>query len=253
MKAVLTDERFSDPDWIFERKLDGIRCVAIRVGPRLRLLSRNDLSLNERYPELAEALAAQSRERFAVDGEVVAFDGAARASPSSPSAGERRERLLLRVRPALARRTRRPAAAAPLAQAAAARRAEFHGPAAPHAAPQPRRRGALRGGLPQGLGGPDRQAGRQPLHERALARLAEVQVRPLPGDGDRRLHPAEGLARGAGGAAARLPRRRRLPLRRQGGHRLHPRDAADLAGKLRAAAPRRSRRSPTRMRSRSAA
>ena len=34
MKAVLTDERFSDPDWIFERKLDGIRCVAIRDGGR---------------------------------------------------------------------------------------------------------------------------------------------------------------------------------------------------------------------------
>ena len=30
MKAVLTDERFSDPGWIFERKLDGIRCIAIR-------------------------------------------------------------------------------------------------------------------------------------------------------------------------------------------------------------------------------
>ena len=34
MKAVLTDERFSDPGWIFERKLDGIRCVAIRSAPR---------------------------------------------------------------------------------------------------------------------------------------------------------------------------------------------------------------------------
>ena len=30
MKAVLTDERFSDPNWVFERKLDGIRCIAIR-------------------------------------------------------------------------------------------------------------------------------------------------------------------------------------------------------------------------------
>jgi bifunctional non-homologous end joining protein LigD len=29
MKAVLTERRFSDPDWIFERKLDGMRCVAI--------------------------------------------------------------------------------------------------------------------------------------------------------------------------------------------------------------------------------
>jgi bifunctional non-homologous end joining protein LigD len=75
MKAVLTDERFSDPDWIFERKLDGIRCVAIRSGDELRLLSRNDLSLAERYPELAQALAAEACDAFAVDGEVVAFDG----------------------------------------------------------------------------------------------------------------------------------------------------------------------------------
>jgi bifunctional non-homologous end joining protein LigD len=75
MKAVLTRERFSDPDWIFERKLDGIRCVAIRSRDRLRMLSRNDLSLNARYPELARALAHQRCERFAVDGEVVAFEG----------------------------------------------------------------------------------------------------------------------------------------------------------------------------------
>jgi bifunctional non-homologous end joining protein LigD len=75
MKAVLTDERFSDPDWIFERKLDGIRCIAIRDGRGVRLLSRNDLSLNERYPEVAETLARADASRFAVDGEVVAFSG----------------------------------------------------------------------------------------------------------------------------------------------------------------------------------
>jgi bifunctional non-homologous end joining protein LigD len=76
MKAVLTDERFSDPDWIFERKLDGIRCIAVRDGARVRLLSRNDLSLNDRYPEIADAVAGQPATRFALDGEVVAFDGA---------------------------------------------------------------------------------------------------------------------------------------------------------------------------------
>ena len=32
MRAKLTDARFSDPDWIFERKLDGVRCVAVRDG-----------------------------------------------------------------------------------------------------------------------------------------------------------------------------------------------------------------------------
>ena len=75
MKAVLTTERFSDPDWIFERKLDGIRCVAVRDGERLRLLSRNDLSLNERYPELVTALEAEPCTRFVLDGEIVAFEG----------------------------------------------------------------------------------------------------------------------------------------------------------------------------------
>jgi DNA ligase D-like protein (predicted ligase) len=75
MKAVLTDERFSDPDWIYERKLDGIRCIAIRDGGPVRLLSRNDLSLNGRFPTIAAALERQPAKRFAIDGEVVAFSG----------------------------------------------------------------------------------------------------------------------------------------------------------------------------------
>jgi bifunctional non-homologous end joining protein LigD len=75
MKAVLTDERFSDPAWIYERKLDGIRCIAIRDGGAVRMLSRNDLSLNERYPEVATTLGSQDTPRFAVDGEIVAFSG----------------------------------------------------------------------------------------------------------------------------------------------------------------------------------
>ena len=75
MKAVLTDERFSDPNWIYERKLDGIRCISIRDGNNVTLLSRNDLKQNDRYPELAEALANERCDQFAIDGEVVAFEG----------------------------------------------------------------------------------------------------------------------------------------------------------------------------------
>jgi bifunctional non-homologous end joining protein LigD len=71
MKAVLTDDRFSDPEWIYERKYDGIRCIAIRDGGAVRMLSRNDLSLRDRYPEIADALDGQASKRFAVDGEVV--------------------------------------------------------------------------------------------------------------------------------------------------------------------------------------
>jgi DNA ligase D-like protein (predicted ligase) len=73
--ATLTDERFSDPGWIFERKFDGERCLAFRDGARVRLLSRNRQSLNATYPELAAALSQQKTSRFVVDGEVVAFEG----------------------------------------------------------------------------------------------------------------------------------------------------------------------------------
>jgi len=73
--ATLTEKRFSDPDWIFERKFDGMRCLAFRDGDRVRLLSRNRQPLNGTYPELVDALAAQHTTRFVVDGEVVAFEG----------------------------------------------------------------------------------------------------------------------------------------------------------------------------------
>jgi bifunctional non-homologous end joining protein LigD len=77
MKAVLNREAFSDPEWVYERKLDGIRCVAIRDGDAISMLSRNDLDLGGRYPEVRRALAAQTgTARFAIDGEIVAFDGA---------------------------------------------------------------------------------------------------------------------------------------------------------------------------------
>jgi bifunctional non-homologous end joining protein LigD len=73
--ATLTEKRFSDPGWIFERKFDGMRCLAFRNGDRVRLLSRNRQSLNGTYPELVDALAAQRASKFVVDGEVVAFEG----------------------------------------------------------------------------------------------------------------------------------------------------------------------------------
>jgi bifunctional non-homologous end joining protein LigD len=73
--ATLTEKRFSDPQWIFERKFDGMRCLAFRDGDRIRLLSRNRQPLNGTYPELVDALAAQHTSRLVVDGEVVAFEG----------------------------------------------------------------------------------------------------------------------------------------------------------------------------------
>jgi DNA ligase D-like protein (predicted ligase) len=95
MKAVLTDDRFSDPDWIYERKLDGIRCIAVRDGDEVSLLSRNDLSLNSRYPELVQAVAGQRCKRFAVDGEVVAFAGSQTSFSALARRRERHVRLFL--------------------------------------------------------------------------------------------------------------------------------------------------------------
>lgn len=69
MLATLTEEYFSDPDWIFEPKLDGVRCIAFKKGSDVRLLSRNQLSLNERYPEIARAVAALDCDDVVLDGE----------------------------------------------------------------------------------------------------------------------------------------------------------------------------------------
>jgi bifunctional non-homologous end joining protein LigD len=74
MLATLTDERFSDPDWIFEPKLDGERVLAWRSGDKVRLRSRNRKDITATYPEIAAALEAQHGD-FIVDGEVVAFQG----------------------------------------------------------------------------------------------------------------------------------------------------------------------------------
>ncbi|MDX1613129.1 MAG: non-homologous end-joining DNA ligase [Candidatus Promineifilaceae bacterium] len=75
MLAKLTDDPFSDPGWIYERKVDGERCLAFRRGDAVRLLSRNQESLNIQYPELEKALLKTAPERFVLDGEVVAFEG----------------------------------------------------------------------------------------------------------------------------------------------------------------------------------
>ncbi|MGH7558411.1 MAG: non-homologous end-joining DNA ligase, partial [Gemmatimonadota bacterium] len=75
MLATLTDEPFSDDGWIYERKLDGIRCLAFRNGDRVRLLSRNEKGQNATYPELVDAIAAQETCDFIADGEIVAFEG----------------------------------------------------------------------------------------------------------------------------------------------------------------------------------
>jgi DNA ligase D-like protein (predicted ligase) len=75
MLATLTDRRFSDPNWIFETKLDGERCLAFKRGSTVRLLSRNQQLLNNTYPEVVEALERAGTHDVVIDGEIVAFEG----------------------------------------------------------------------------------------------------------------------------------------------------------------------------------
>ncbi len=74
MAATLSDRPFSDPGWIFEPKLDGVRCLAFRSGHEVRLLSRNRQPLGDTFPEIVDRLAEQRQEDFVVDGEVVALE-----------------------------------------------------------------------------------------------------------------------------------------------------------------------------------
>ncbi|HEY6362726.1 MAG TPA: hypothetical protein VIX63_16575 [Vicinamibacterales bacterium] len=68
MAATLTQERFTGPDWIFERKLDGIRVLAYKEGPDVRLFSRNRLPQN--CPPIAAAIAQLPSREAILDGEV---------------------------------------------------------------------------------------------------------------------------------------------------------------------------------------
>ena len=67
MAATLTHERFTGPEWIFERKLDGIRLLAFRDGDQVRLLTRNRLPRD--LPRVADAIRALPVRDVVLDGE----------------------------------------------------------------------------------------------------------------------------------------------------------------------------------------
>src|SRR5688500_10102600 len=68
MAATLTQERFTGPEWVFERKVDGIRLLAFRNGDDVRLLSRNQLPQD--CPRVAQQVAALPVENVILDGEL---------------------------------------------------------------------------------------------------------------------------------------------------------------------------------------
>jgi DNA ligase D-like protein (predicted ligase) len=77
MAATLTQERFAGPEWIFERKFDGIRLLAFKQAGEVRLLSRNQLPQNAAYPAIVRAVAGLPVRDTILDGEATGvWDGA---------------------------------------------------------------------------------------------------------------------------------------------------------------------------------
>jgi DNA ligase D-like protein (predicted ligase) len=68
MAATLTEDRFTGPEWTFERKYDGIRLLAFKNGSDVRLYSRNRLL--QHMPALAAAIAALPVRDLILDGEI---------------------------------------------------------------------------------------------------------------------------------------------------------------------------------------
>ncbi len=68
MAATLTEERFAGPEWLFERKYNGIRLLAYKHGERVTLYSRNRLEQN--CPRVAEVVARLPVRDAILDGEI---------------------------------------------------------------------------------------------------------------------------------------------------------------------------------------
>ena len=59
------------PEWQYEPKWDGFRCIAFRDGARVDLQSKSGKPLTRYFPELAAALLALKPKQFVLDGEIV--------------------------------------------------------------------------------------------------------------------------------------------------------------------------------------
>ncbi|HEY2963704.1 MAG TPA: hypothetical protein VGJ37_14890 [Pyrinomonadaceae bacterium] len=68
MAATLTQERFTGPDWLFERKFDGVRLLAFKRGNEVQLFSRNHLPQN--VPVVSQAIEQLPPDELILDGEI---------------------------------------------------------------------------------------------------------------------------------------------------------------------------------------
>ncbi len=74
MLAKIGEGAFSDPNWLFEIKWDGVRALAWIAEGALTLRSRTGQDITQRYPELASLPETITAREAVLDGEIVALD-----------------------------------------------------------------------------------------------------------------------------------------------------------------------------------
>src|ERR1051326_2030105 len=71
MEAMPASELPAGPEWQYEPKWDGFRCIAFRDGPHIELKSKSGKPLTRYFPELVAALVGLPAKKFVLDGEIV--------------------------------------------------------------------------------------------------------------------------------------------------------------------------------------
>jgi bifunctional non-homologous end joining protein LigD len=74
MLATLHRRPFSDPEWLYEWKYDGFRCLVRKQGGHVDLISRTGKPFNRSFPDIVEAVAAVPGD-FTWDTELAVGDG----------------------------------------------------------------------------------------------------------------------------------------------------------------------------------
>jgi len=70
MEALSVDSIPEGPEWQYEPKWDGFRCVVFRDGNEVNLQSKSCQPLARYFPEVVEAVRSLKAKRFVLDGEI---------------------------------------------------------------------------------------------------------------------------------------------------------------------------------------
>jgi ATP-dependent DNA ligase len=75
MEATTVDVVPAGPNWQYEPKWDGFRCLVFRRGKKVDLQSKSGKPLTRYFPEVADELAKLKADSFVLDGEIVISTG----------------------------------------------------------------------------------------------------------------------------------------------------------------------------------